>query len=318
MPVLPGACAELVDVISDTLLSGHPTRILVSHKDHYVLRDLQAMGGEFIGYMFESSEAPERQGWNGKGRTTFVPIIDVDSHLLSGERIVQAVVTFRKIVLDPTFGSKEYLRFCKSRERYFIGLSEINYESEKLVTSSRPPELTSRWSSTVLGPLAPTRKMVESVLKRSFMMRTNGSLPYATAGGIDNLTVTGIFERSDCADGIYEIKNDGSPWRLLQPGQFSKAIIKGGFSQPAFDHCSVFLAVVANVGACARKYGNRAYRFSFLNAGGFLQAAQVACAELGVGCRILGGFDDAALESVLGIESEGHVLVALLGLGCEP
>jgi hypothetical protein len=72
--------------------------------------------------------------------------------------------------------------------------------------------------------------------------------------------------------------------------------------------------ISADVGRPARKYANRAYRYALIELGAALQDGHLACAELGIPVRAIGGLRDGRAHDFLGLgDGVEPILAVLLG-----
>lgn len=63
------------------------------------------------------------------------------------------------------------------------------------------------------------------------------------------------------------------------------------------------------------KYGDRGYRFIFLEAGHVAQNMNLVCAALGLGCVNIGGFFDREIDDLLDLDGITHSTLYMLALG---
>ena len=63
------------------------------------------------------------------------------------------------------------------------------------------------------------------------------------------------------------------------------------------------------------KYGDRGYRFTFLEAGHVAQNMSLVATALGLGCVNIGGFYDREIDEFLGIDGLTHSTLYMLAIG---
>ena len=101
-------------------------------------------------------------------------------------------------------------------------------------------------------------------------------------------------DESGIPGGIYAIAPDGARVRLqlnLEWDEFNRACL----NQPITQDAVAALVFSADLSAAVRSYGDRAYRYLHLDAGGVAQRLHLALGALGLGaCGIGGYFDDQA------------------------
>lgn len=75
--------------------------------------------------------------------------------------------------------------------------------------------------------------------------------------------------------------------------------------------CALCVAISAEFGRETRKYSDRGYRYSILEAGHAAQNLLLACSELGLGCVEVGGFSDEKLKHVLSLDDSAYPLTTV-------
>ena len=73
-------------------------------------------------------------------------------------------------------------------------------------------------------------------------------------------------------------------------------------AKTAVQESAVTFVWAANIARLAYVFGKRAYRYAFLDAGHVCQNLYLAAWTLGAGCCAMGAFDDAAVDTVLGLD----------------
>ncbi len=98
--------------------------------------------------------------------------------------------------------------------------------------------------------------------------------------------------------GVYSYTHD---IHLLTKWQDTTAF-HGCFMKDTYvDTCGACFVISGDVPFVCRKYGDRGYRYTILEAGHAAQNLQIFCAECGLGCVEVGGFFDRELSAVLNL-----------------
>lgn len=81
--------------------------------------------------------------------------------------------------------------------------------------------------------------------------------------------------------------------------------------------CSACWIISGNARLVCRKYGDRGYRYTILEAGHAAQNLQIYCAEVGLGCVEVGGFYDKAVAELLNLP-DGIIPITAVCVGRFP
>lgn len=138
----------------------------------------------------------------------------------------------------------------------------------------------------------------------------------ASAGALyPNETYLFIHRVQNCPPGIwhYEVRKH----RLCQlaEGDFSTAIARACLGQNACAEAAVVFAWGAVVDRCAWKYGDRAYRYIYLDAGHIGAQLQLAAVAVGLASVNIGAFFDDEVNNLLGLDGEQEIVVYLAAVG---
>jgi SagB-type dehydrogenase family enzyme len=102
---------------------------------------------------------------------------------------------------------------------------------------------------------------------------------------------------------------------LLREGEFGAACADACLRQRFCATGQVVLAWGAVVDRCAEKYGERAYRYLYLDAGHLGAQLQLAAAALGLGSVNIGAFLDGDVNALFGLDGEQEAVVYLTAVG---
>ncbi len=138
----------------------------------------------------------------------------------------------------------------------------------------------------------------------------------ASAGALyPNETYVVLNRVTDCPSGLahYDVRNHRLA--LLAEGDFSEDIGAACLGQASARQAAAVFAWAAVVERCAHRYGDRAYRYIYLDAGHLGAQMQLAAVALGLGSVNIGAFYDDEVASLLGLDGQREVPVYLTAVG---
>ncbi|WP_426566075.1 SagB/ThcOx family dehydrogenase [Angustibacter sp. McL0619] len=116
---------------------------------------------------------------------------------------------------------------------------------------------------------------------------------------------SGLFHYDPFRHCLEELR-DGRGWDQVVTASIAQSTVRGS---------SVVLCMVACFARQTGKYGERGYRFTYLEAGHVGQNVGLACTGLGLGCLPFASIYDAAVEQALGVDGLHESLVHTVLLG---
>jgi len=142
--------------------------------------------------------------------------------------------------------------------------------------------------------------------------------PSPSAGALYPLELYSVALNVPGLSGVYHYQRDDHRLELLKEGNYSAELVPAFYNVVDFHSASLLILVSAIFLRSAKKYGERSYRFIFLEAGHVAQNLILAAAGMGWGAVPLGGFADERLNSFLGFEDESEAVVYAVALGSPP
>jgi SagB-type dehydrogenase family enzyme len=101
----------------------------------------------------------------------------------------------------------------------------------------------------------------------------------------------------------------------LRAGDFREAIAEAALDQAFLAEAAVVFAWTAVFGRSKWKYGERAYRYIYLDAGHIAQNLALAAVALGLGsCQVAALYDDE-VNAVLGLDGKEESIVYMTAVG---
>jgi SagB-type dehydrogenase family enzyme len=124
-----------------------------------------------------------------------------------------------------------------------------------------------------------------------------------------------VHRVEDLEPGLYHLDVQGQALELLIAGNLEREIILAALNQEMCASAPVVFIWTA-IGARAKwKYGERAYRYIYLDAGHIGENLYLAAEDLGLGCCGIGAFLDDQVNELLGVDGETETAVYLAVAG---
>ncbi len=138
----------------------------------------------------------------------------------------------------------------------------------------------------------------------------------ASAGALyPNETYVFANRVADCDQGIWHYDVRGHRLAQLAQGDFATPLAQACLGQSACAEAPVVLAFGAVVDRCAWKYGDRAYRYIYMDAGHMGGQVQLAAVALGLASVNIGAFFDDEVNNLLGLDGQQEIAVYLTAIG---
>jgi SagB-type dehydrogenase family enzyme len=143
----------------------------------------------------------------------------------------------------------------------------------------------------------------------------DGKRTAPSAGALYPLTCWLIARRiTDIGEGVYRYHPYPEGLEVWKPGDFAGSVAEAAFDQQWIASAPAILAITAAISRTAARYGSRAERYVFMEAGHAAQNVYLQARSLGLGTVMVGAFDDAAMAQILSL-TPGETPVALLPVG---
>lgn len=143
----------------------------------------------------------------------------------------------------------------------------------------------------------------------------DGKRTAPSAGALYPLTIWLIARRiTGVPEGVYRYDPRAEGLQTLKLGDFADSVAEAAFGQRWIAGAPAILAITAAISRTAARYGSRAERYVFIEAGHAAQNVYLQVQSLGLGTVIVGAFEDAAVANILSLPS-GETPVALMPVG---
>lgn len=115
--------------------------------------------------------------------------------------------------------------------------------------------------------------------------------------------------------GLYHFGPHDSALRRLRPGDHRGSLVRASGGEPAIAAAPAVLVCTSTYWRNAWKYQARAYRHSFWDSGTILANLLAVAAAHDLPARVVAGFVDASVNSLLDLDAEREVALVLVPLG---
>ena len=116
-------------------------------------------------------------------------------------------------------------------------------------------------------------------------------------------------------EGLYHYRIQDHSLELLAGGDYREAVSAAALGQSFTEEANVVFIWTAVFGRSGWKYGERAYRYVYLDAGHIAQNLALASVALGLGsCQIAALFDDEA-NSLIGVDGLEESVIYMTAVG---
>jgi SagB-type dehydrogenase family enzyme len=102
---------------------------------------------------------------------------------------------------------------------------------------------------------------------------------------------------------------------LLRAGDYRSELANEILYQPEFSRAAVLLVLVAAVDRMRAKYGDRGYRYVYLDSGHVAQNIYLVSTALSIGCCAICGFVDDRINDLVGVNGLGEATLYVLAVG---
>lgn len=171
-----------------------------------------------------------------------------------------------------------------------------------------------------LAALAHIGRLSNGLLNRR-IVTSNGRrvVEFRTAGGTGARYHLELYfvcaDLPDLPAGVYHYATQDHSLRQLRSGDFRGTLAEATGREKSVAEAPVTLALTSTFWRNAWRYRARAYRHTFWDAGTMLANTLGVAASLEVPARVVLGYEDAAVNALLGVDGEREATIALCALG---
>jgi len=120
---------------------------------------------------------------------------------------------------------------------------------------------------------------------------------------------------SDLEPGVYHYNILQHCLELLKKGNFGTDISNAALGQEMLEQAGIVLIWTGIIGRSKWKYGERVYRYIYMDAGHICQNAYLAAEAMDLGCCSVGAFFDDEVNFIVGVDGKEEIAVYLCGIG---
>ena len=141
---------------------------------------------------------------------------------------------------------------------------------------------------------------------------TLGARTYPSGGGLYPLEIYPVLQRVEgIADGIYHYDPFAHELEELRTGNYHQQFAAMTFGQDMLATANAILFITAVLDRSMWKYGQRGYRYVWIEAGHLGQNLYLVAGALGLAPVALGGFYDAEANALLGVDGAESTIYAI-------
>jgi SagB-type dehydrogenase family enzyme len=118
--------------------------------------------------------------------------------------------------------------------------------------------------------------------------------------------------------GVYHLDPQGPSIRQLRAGDYRTVLVEACGHEPSVEQAPATLIVTDVIGRNAIKYQAREYRHAFWDSGTILANTLASAAAHQVSARVIAGFVDATVSSLLDLDPQRELALALVPISAEP
>jgi len=115
--------------------------------------------------------------------------------------------------------------------------------------------------------------------------------------------------------GIYHLYVPTFSLELVEAGDRSEALAQAALGQGMVYQAAVVFLWTAVIDRCRIKYGERAFRYIYLDAGHMGQNLYLAATAMGLGCCTVGALFDDEVNEILDVDGEEETVIYLGAVG---
>jgi SagB-type dehydrogenase family enzyme len=119
----------------------------------------------------------------------------------------------------------------------------------------------------------------------------------------------------DLPKGIYHYSVLDHTLELVKLGDFRRQIVDAGLSQQTLGDAGVTFVLSAIFNRVSYKYGERGYRYVYMEAGHISQNIYLQAASLGLGSVCVGAFSDEKINKLINVDGWKEAVIYLHAVG---
>jgi SagB-type dehydrogenase family enzyme len=199
-----------------------------------------------------------------------------------GERIRLPKPSFKGMTLEDAILKRRSVREYTSRPLTILELSQLLFSAQGVTGEAYGTLLRTAPSAGALYPIE----------------------VYAIVNSVDGLR-----------KGIYHYSVRDHSIALIREGEFGKSAMNGALKQEMMRDAGVVFVISAIFDRVRSKYGERGYRYAYMEAGHVSQNIYLQATSLGLGSVVVGAFIDDDINELIGVDGKKEAAIALHAVG---
>jgi SagB-type dehydrogenase family enzyme len=144
----------------------------------------------------------------------------------------------------------------------------------------------------------------------------SGGRTAPAAGGNHSIEIYMIVNNVEGLEpGIYHYAVKQHSLEKIKSGNYSKYVIRSGSAQAMLGEADVTFVLAAVFDRIRQKYGERSFRYAYMEAGHVSQNIYLQAVSLGVGSVCVGEFFDEKVSELIGIDGIDEAVIYLHAVG---
>ncbi|MEW5925440.1 MAG: SagB/ThcOx family dehydrogenase [Candidatus Zixiibacteriota bacterium] len=123
------------------------------------------------------------------------------------------------------------------------------------------------------------------------------------------------FEVDDLKPGLYHFQVSDNSLELVKEGNFREQLYSASHEQDVVNLGRASIIMTARFDRSTRKYADRGYRYTYMEAGAICQNIYLQATALGLGTTAVGAFNDDALNKMLEIDGKEEAALLIMPIG---
>jgi SagB-type dehydrogenase family enzyme len=120
---------------------------------------------------------------------------------------------------------------------------------------------------------------------------------------------------ADLTDGLYHFQVADNSLELVREGDFSKELHEAANKQHSVGSSPVAFVMTARFDRSTKKYADRGYRYTYIEAGAICENVYLQATSLGLGTVAVGAFNDEWLNDLLEIDGLSEAALLIMPIG---
>ena len=130
-----------------------------------------------------------------------------------------------------------------------------------------------------------------------------------SAGAIYPMTIyVSTCKVKNMENGFYRYIPETHSLKLIDDNNYKKIIYKLGYRQNCLKNPAFTILMAANFNKIENRYGNKAKRYTFMEAGHISQNIYLQVESLGLGTVAVGAFNEASMNKNLPVKAEENII----------